>query len=186
MKYIKLQGTFEQFNYMFSTDNFEKLWDQINLDLYNKKDILNITLPLSIISISTIQTSINLINGLRNIYSKDKQWILFNFDIQNIEPFLDIKLLPIKYIDMLEYTWSFMLKKIDNENTFQGFTPPELDNLQTVIDYMRTGSDLPTDYVRQQRKLFYKNIIEYDQLNNKNFRAIFPDMIEFYEQCEKL
>jgi hypothetical protein len=184
---IKLQGSFDQHNYMFEDESFETLWDQLNYNLYCKKEDAKFKLPISILSISNIQHSINLIHGLRSIYSLNHQNILFEFSLDNIPSYLDIRILPIEYIDMLEHAWSFMLKKIIvEENTYNGFYAHELTSLEHIIDYMNTGKDLDSDFLLQNRRHFYQIINNYDHANNKNFCAIFPDMINFYELCSKL
>jgi len=184
---IKLQGSFDQHNYMFQDENFETMWDQLNNNLYCKKADATFILPVSILSISNLQHSINLIYGLRSIYSLNHQNILFDFSLDNIPLHMDIRILPIEYIDMLEHAWSFMLKKIIVEkNTYNGFYHHELTKLEHIIDYMNTGKDLDNDLLTKSRKYFYQIINEYDHANNKNFCAMFPDMINFYELCSKL
>lgn len=184
---ITLQGTFEQFNYLRSPINFEKLWNNINLQLFNKEQKILFILPVSILSIVSLQTSINLIYGLRSIYCDNTQLVDFKFDILDVPEYLNIKLLPLKFIDMLEYTWSFMLKKMaQSDNPITGFSPNELKELEQIIEYMQERTELDPEYCLKQQIKFFSTIQEYDLSHNKNFCSIFPDMIEYYQLCKRV
>ena len=184
---ITLQGTFDQSNYLRNCSNFEDNWNKINLQLFNKQKEITFILPVSILSIGTLQTSINLIHGLRTIYCDKTQLVHIKFDIIDIPEYLNIKLLPLKFIDMLEYTWSFMLKKMaQSDDPITGFSPNELKELEQIIEYMQDRTELTSEYRLSQQSKFFKIINEYDLANNKNFCAIFPDMIDYYELCKRV
>lgn len=184
---ITLQGTFDQSNYLRNCSNFEDNWNKINLQLFNKQKEITFILPVSILSIGTLQTSINLIHGLRNIYCDKTQLVHIKFDIIDIPEYLNIKLLPLKFIDMLEYTWSFMLKKMaQSDNPITGFSPNELKELEQIIEYMQERTELDSEYCLKQQIKFFSTIQEYDLSHNKNFCAIFPDMIEYYQLCKRV
>lgn len=184
---ITLQGTFDQSNYLRNCSNFEDNWNKINLQLFNKQKEITFILPVSILSIGTLQTSINLIHGLRNIYCDKTQLVHIKFDIIDIPEYLNIKLLPLKFIDMLEYTWSFMLKKMaQSDNPITGFSPNELKELEQIIEYMQDRTELDSEYCLKQQIKFFSTIQEYDLSHNKNFCAIFPDMIEYYQLCKRV
>lgn len=184
---IIVQGTFDQSNYLRNYSNFEDTWNKINLQLLNKQKEITFILPVSILSIGTLQTSINLIHGLRTIYCDKTQLVRIKFDIIDIPEYLNIKLLPLKFIDMLEYTWSFMLKKMaQSDNPITGFSPNELNELELIIEYMQDRTELTSDYCLSQQSKFFNIINDYDLANNKNFCAIFPDMIEYYELCKRV
>lgn len=184
---ITLQGTFEQTNYLCNTGNFEDIWNKINLQLYSDQQQISIILPVSILSIGSLQTIINLIHGLRSIYCTQAQLVHFKFDILDVPEYLNIKLLPLKFVDMLEYTWSFMLKKMaQSDNPLKGFTSDELTELEQIIEYMQERTGLQGKYCLEQQKKFFGIIKQYDQTYNKNFCAIFPDMIEYYDLCERV
>lgn len=184
---IIVQGTFDQSHYLRNYSNFEDTWNKINLQLLNKQKEITFILPVSILSIGTLQTSINLIHGLRTIYCDKTQLVCIKFDIIDIPEYLNIKLLPLKFIDMLEYTWSFMLKKMANsDNPTKGFSSGELNELEQIIEYMQDRTELDSEYCLKQQIKFFSTIQEYDLSHNKNFCAIFPDMIEYYQLCKRV
>jgi hypothetical protein len=184
---IIIQGAFDQFNYLQTDLDFPTLWDKINLQLYKDRKEIHIVVPVSILSISCIQSIINLILGLRKLYSKDKQLIIFSFTKANVPDFLDIKLLPNQYIDMLEYTWSFMVSKMAQEdNPFAGFTSLEITDLEQYIDYMQSESQYSICEQQTLQYKFYQVINDYDFACNKNFCATFPYMIDYYNLCETI
>lgn len=187
MNKIILHGTFHQHDYKFGQDHFVNLWEKLNLELCQTNSSYCIELPVSILTISTLQSSINLILGLRKIYCTNNQRVSLHFTTDNIESYYSIQLLPESYIEMLEYTWAFMLSKIQSEqDPFVGFSSSELDQLETIIEYMRQGNRLPKDYINFQYKIFYSTTIDYDKENNTNFCQIFPDLVNFFNECEKL
>ena len=184
---ITLQGTFDQSNYLTNSGKFEDIWNKINLQLFKKQKAITFILPISILSIGTLQTNINLIHGLRNIYCDKTQLVHIKFDVIGVAEYLNIKLLPLKFIDMLEYTWSFMLKKMaQSDNPITGFSPNELKELEQIIEYMQERTELDSEYCLKQQIKFFNTIQEYDLSNNKNFCSIFPDMIEYYELCKRV
>lgn len=184
---VIIQGSFNQFNYLQTDEDFEILWDRINLQLYKDRKTIHFVLPVSILSISCLQNIINLTLGLRKLYSKDKQLVDLSFTHTDVPNFLNINLLPPKYLDMLEYTWSFMVSKLAQEETpYAGFTHLEISKLEYYINYMQTESKhTPSEQKALQQK-FYKHVRDYDFTNNKNFCAIFPDMKDYFNLCKKL
>lgn len=187
MKKIILYGSFEQHDYKLGKGDFVKLWDKLNYDLYQTNENYCFELPLSILTITSLQNSINLIFGLRKIYCKNFPRIKLHFTNNYLESYYNIQLLPESFTEMLDYTWSFMLTKINTEcSSFIGFDPLELDQLENITEYMRQGILLPKEYVQEQHRLFYQNILKYDTDNNLNFCEIFPNLANFYKDCEKV
>lgn len=187
MEKITFFGAFDQFNYLQTDQDFPTLWDKINLQLYRDRKAIHFVLPVTILSISCIQSTINLILGLRKLYSKDKQLLTFSFTKANVPDFLDIKLLPNQYIDMLEYTWSFMVSKIAQEdNPFAGFTSVEITDLEQYINHMQSESQYSIKEKQTLQCKFYQSVKDYDFACNKNFCATFPYMIDYYNLCETI
>ena len=78
-----------------------------------------------------------------------------------------------------------MLKKLEtSEHPFKGFKDYELQRLQRVIDWMKEGSKLDPSYVKIQKSNFYKFFNEHDRRRNTNFQLTFPEMLEFWKDCQ--
>lgn len=187
MNNITFFGTFEQHNYISGKDIFVVLWDKLNFNLYKNDTDYLIEIPVSILTITTLQSSVNLVLGLRTIYSKNRQRINLHFTTDNIESYYNIQLLPESFVDLLEYTWAFMLSKMaDESKPYAGFNSHELTQLELIIEYMKQGNNLSIDYLETQRKLFYQNILQIDKNQNSNFCEIFPYLLDFYKECKKI
>ena len=178
-----LCGTFLQYQFLTGED-FQKYWDEVNDLLAVKNEIINFCIPISILTIYNIQTFINLIHGLRNLYSINEQKVQFYFDLSNTPGYLDIRMLDKNIIEPLEYTWAFMVKKLQlEENDYKNFTSQEITTLEKLIEYVKNST-------------FEKNIQNFDEfvefvrvkekLLNCNFFAVFPELIEFYNQSQNI
>lgn len=184
---IKFVGTFDQTKYLDSTINFKNLWENINLLLVDLPDRFSIrfNIVVNIFTLSVIHDTINLIYGLRTLYSTNTQRIHLNFIIDLTET-LDIQIVPDLYTDLLESAWAFMMKKIVTpEEPFKGFYDYELSELDSIIDYMKKGQNLDKEYVIQRQIEFFNYIENWDKKNNTNFIATYPALVDFFELCER-
>ena len=79
-----------------------------------------------------------------------------------------------------------MLKNAESEfeNPLHGFKDYEVQRIQRVIDYMQEGCKLDPEYVKIQRANFYRFFNEHDKRRGTDFVKTFPEMIDFYKQCE--
>jgi len=70
------------------------------------------------------------------------------------------------------------------EKPFKGFKDYELQRLQRVIDWMNEGRNLDPKYVTMQQADFYRFFNEHDKRRSTDFLKTFPEMSEFWRQCE--
>ena len=137
------------------------------------------------LSVTSFRGLMSSILGLREIYSKTYQRVWFDTPILRKPEWQSLQLLPESYADELEMAWSFMLKKLETpDNLFHGFKDYELQRLQRVIDWMKEVSKLDPDYVKMHKANFFKFFFEHDKRRNTNFENTFPEMIDFWKDCQ--
>jgi hypothetical protein len=125
------------------------------------------------------------IYGLRQIYSETYQRVWFDTPILRNPSWLSVQILPESYVDPLEKIWAFMLAKIETPETmYKGFKDYELQRLQRVIDWMQESKKLDSNYIKMQRADFFRFFTEHDKRRSTNFTKTFPEMIDFWRDCE--
>jgi organic radical activating enzyme len=188
MQYVSLDAMFYKAEYARHGLNFERLWDNVNrfLNEVPNRSSLTFIITMNTLNVTGLHELINGILGLRSIYSKTYQRVWFDTPILRKPEWQDIRLLPESYQDSLEEVWAFMMKNINDnkENINHGFKDYELQRLQRVIDYMAEGCKLDHGYVKMQQANFYRFFSEHDLRRNTGFLRTFPEMYDFWKQCE--
>ena len=188
MQYVSLDCMFERAEYGRYGMNFERVWENVNrfLNEIPTRSSLTFIITMNTLNITGFHEIINAINGLRIIYNKDYQRVWFDTPILRQPAWQNIQILPELYVDYLEETWAFMMKNINEnkENKLHGFKDYELNRLQRVIDYMREGCKLDSEYVKMQQANFYRFFLEHDRRRGTDFLKTFPEMKEFWATCK--
>jgi len=188
MQYVSLDAMFFKAEYARHGLNFERLWDNVNrfLNEVPNRSSLTFIITMNVLNVTGLHELINGILGLRQIYSKTYQRVWFDTPILRKPEWQDIRLLPESYQEPLEETWAFMMKNINENknNPNHGFKDYELHRLQRVIDYMKEGCKLDPEYVKLQQANFYRFFSEHDKRRNTGFQRTFPEMYDFWKQCE--
>jgi organic radical activating enzyme len=188
MQYVSLDCMFERAEYGRYGMNFERVWENVNrfLNEIPTRSSLTFIITMNTLNITGFHEIINAINGLRIIYNKDYQRVWFDTPILRQPAWQNIQILPELYVDYLEETWAFMMKNINEnkENKLHGFKDYELNRLQRVIDYMREGCKLDSEYVKMQQANFYRFFSEHDRRRGTDFLKTFPEMKEFWATCK--
>lgn len=188
MQYVSLDCTHARAEYGRHGLDFHRLWDNVNSFLTEvpTRSSLTFIVTMNTLNVTDIDNLILLIQGLRRLYSKTYQRIWFDTPILRQPEWQNIQLLPASYVDKLEVVWAHMLKNLESEfeNPLHGFKDYEVQRMQRVIDYMQEGCKLDPEYVKIQRANFYRFFNEHDKRRGTDFVKTFPEMIDFYKQCE--
>jgi organic radical activating enzyme len=188
MQYVSLDATFAKAEYSRHGLDFQRLWDNVNrfLNEVPNRSSLTFIITMNNLNVTGVGDLITAIHGLRQIYSETYQRVWFDTPMLRTPSWQSLQLLPESYTDQLEMIWSFMLKKIsDNQdNPLHGFKDYEIHRMQRVIDWMREGSKLDAEYVTIQKANFYKFFNEHDRRRGTNFILAFPEMIDFWKECK--
>jgi organic radical activating enzyme len=188
MQYVSLDCMFERAEYGRYGMNFERVWENVNrfLNEVPTRSSLTFIITMNTLNVTGFHEIMNAVYGLRMIYNKDYQRVWFDTPILRQPAWQNIQILPELYMDYLEEPWAFMMKNINEnkENKLHGFKDYELNRLQRVIDYMREGCKLDSEYVKMQQANFYRFFSEHDRRRGTDFLKTFPEMTEFWTTCK--
>jgi len=187
MQYVSLDAWSTQAEYIRHGLDFPLLWDRVNQFLTEipGRNSITFIVTMNNLSVTTLDALFAGILGLRHIYSTTYQRIWFDTPVLRTPTWQSLQILPESYVDKLEHLWAWMLKQQETEATrFKGFKDYEIARLDRDIAWMRGGQQLDPAYLRQQQADFYRFFAEHDRRRGTDFLATFPDMSEFWRQCQ--
>ena len=187
MQYVSLDCVGPRAEYGRHGLDFNRLWDNVNRFLTEvpNRSSLTFIITMNALNVTGVRELFNAILGLREIYSKTYQRVWFDTPILRQPTHQSLQLLPEMYSDLLEESWVFIMKNLETpERPFKGFKDYELHRLQRVIDWMNEGRNLDPKYVTMQQADFYRFFNEHDKRRGTDFLKTFPEMSEFWRQCE--
>jgi organic radical activating enzyme len=188
MQYVSLDAMFERAEYIRNGLNFPLLWDRVNqfLNEIPGRSSITFIITMNNLSVSTFEHLMTAILGLRQIYSNHYQRVWFDTPVLRTPSWQSMQLLPESYADHLEEVWVYMLKHKETEDTrFKGFKDYELSRLDRDIAWMRDGSKLNLDYVKNCKADFYRFFAEHDRRRDTDFLTTFPEMRSWWEECKR-
>ena len=149
------------------------------------RNSLTFIITMNNLSVLGIQDLLDYILELRKKHSTTYQRVWFDTPLLRSPSWQSLQILPPVYADKLERVADWMELNLEKpEKPFQGFKDYEVQRMRRDIDWMREGSKLDADYVKMQRADFYRFFNEYDKRHNTNFLNTFPQMKEFWKECE--
>jgi hypothetical protein len=84
----------------------------------------------------------------------------------------------------LEKSIEFMSQnKETRHNEFKGFSDFEISKVQRLVDWIKSENDFNKDVAL---KNFYLYFQEQDRRRNTNFLETFPELVDFWSECEHL
>ena len=187
MQYVSLDSIFEQAEYIRHGLDFNRLWHNVNRFLVEvpHRSSLTFIITMNNLSVSKFQNLMYMILGLRIAHSHTYQRVWFDTPLLRKPEWQSLQILPEVYADKLEETWAFMMKNLETpDQPFKGFKDYELQRLDRDIAWMREGSKLDPEYVKLCKANFYRFFNEHDKRRGTNFLATFPEMVEWWKQCE--
>jgi hypothetical protein len=139
---------------------------------------------MSNLNILGLKNLLESILDLRETHSHTYQRVWFDTPILRTPTWQSLQILPAVYTNRLQDIVDWMTTKLETpEHPFQGFKDYEVQRLQRVVDWMREGSKLSTEYAILQRADFYRFFNEHDKRRNTDFMKTFPEMREFWDEC---
>jgi hypothetical protein len=187
MQYVSLDSVFEQAEYIRNGLDFNRLWHNVNRFLVEVpyRSSLTFIITMNNLSVPKFQNFMYMILGLRMAHSQTYQRVWFDTPLLRKPDWQSLQILPEIYADKLEETWAFMMKNLETpDDPFKGFKDYELQRLDRDIAWMREGSNLDPEYVKLCKANFYRFFNEYDKRHEKNFLTTFPEMAEWWRECE--
>ena len=187
MQYVSLDAWGDQAEYIRHGLDFNLLWDRVNeflTDIPGRNSITFI-ITMNNLSVTSLGNLMAGILGLRQIYSTTYQRVWFDTPVLRTPTWQSLQLLPESYSTRLEELWIWMMKNLEKESDpYHGFKDYELARLDRDIAWMRDGQKLDPSYVQRNKADFYRFFSEHDQRRGTNFLTTFPEMSEWWKECE--
>lgn len=187
MQYVSLDAWGPQAEYIRNGLDFSLLWDRVNQFLTEipGRNSITFIVTMNNLSVSTLDSLFAGILGLRHIYSTTYQRVWFDTPVLRTPSWQSLQLLSESYVNRLEMLWVWMLKQQETSDApFKGFKDYEIARLDRDITWMRDGQKLDPAYINQNKADFHRFFSEHDRRRNTNFLQAFPDMSQWWAECE--
>lgn len=167
------------------------LWER-NLDTYLTKtgQPISFMITFNILSVTTFKELLKKILDWRekyNQYNKTDKPQMVRFDTPYLKEPLqyDMNILPKdQFMMYMEDSLQFMKDNLD-DNNLSKFTTVEYEKFRRVVDYMR-NTVYTEETIEEGKKDFYNWFNELDIRRGTNFLKTFPELANFYSECEML
>ena len=188
MQYVSLDsGKPRHAEYIRHRLNFARMTDNVNrfLTQIPYRNSLTFIITMNNLSVLGLQRQLEWILDLRSIHSKTYQRVWFDTPLLRQPAWQSLQILPEVYVGVLERVADWMELHLETpEDPFHGFKDYEVQRMRRDIDWMKEGRNLDTGYVKLQRADFYRFFNEHDKRRGTNFLTTFPEMREFWKECE--
>ena len=188
MQYVSLDsGRKEHAEYIRHGMNFGRVAYNVEqfLTQIPYRNSLTFIITMNNLSVLGLQSQLEWILALRRQHSTTYQRVWFDTPLLRQPAWQSLQILPPVYIGVLERVADWMELNLETaEEPFHGFKDYEVQRMRRDIDWMREGRNLDTGYVKLQRADFYRFFNEHDKRRQTNFLETFPEMREFWKECE--
>ena len=187
MQYVSLDSWSKQAEYIRHGMDFWKVIKRADhfLEEIPSRNSLTFIITMSNLNILGLKRLLELILDLRKSYSRTYQRVWFDTPILRQPTWQSLQILPPVYTKRLQDIVDWMKSNLETEEKpFCGFKDYEVHRMQRVLDWMREGSKLSTEYVKLQRADFYRFFNEHDKRRGTEFLNTFPEMREFWDECK--
>ena len=187
MQYVSLDAWMEPAEYIRNGLDFNLLWHRVNQFLTEipGRNSITFIITMNNLSVTTLQSLITGILGLRHIYSTTYQRVWFDTPVLRTPEWQSLQILPESYVAQLEQVKAWMLENLETEDhRFHGFKDYEVARMDRDIAWMRAGQALDPEYIARNRADFYRFFSEHDRRRGTDFLHTFPEMAQFWAECE--
>jgi organic radical activating enzyme len=181
----------EQAEYIRHGLEFNKFWDNINKILTQCKRVnLTFMTTYNALSVPNFDKLIHGVYDLKREYaSPDRYWnsaVFLDSSYLRFPHHQTVQVLPMEFANnvyrntqLVEYyaTPSFDRRLI-------GYSDIEVQKIKRIYDWMLSDKD--PQVVEKQRKDFYKFFSEHDRRRGTDFKKVYPELADFYENCKAL
>ena len=188
MQYVSIDsGDPDHAEYIRGGLDYRKLWKNVYLYLneVTQRNSLTFIITMNNLSVLGLQRKLEWILSLRSQYSETYQKIWFDTPLLRQPTWQSLQILPTAYIRIMENIADWMeLNMVTDDNPYVGFKDFEVQRMRRDIDWMKKGQELPEDYIKLQRADFWRFFQEHDKRRQTNFLKTFPQMKDFWQECE--
>jgi organic radical activating enzyme len=188
MQFVSLDsGKYQHAEYIRHGLNFHRMQNNVHrfLGEIPYRNSLTFIITMNNLSVLGLQQQLAWILALRKSYSTTYQRVWFDTPLLRRPEWQSLQILPPVYVSMLERTADWMESNLERpEDPFHGFKDYEVQRMRRDIDWMKEGRNLDPEYVTLQRANFYRFFNEHDKRRKTDFIETFPQMREFWNECE--
>jgi organic radical activating enzyme len=171
--YTSIDTWGKQAEYIRYPMNFDKFWDNCHKVLSKCwASKLHFMCTFNILSLPKFGKLLLEIEKLKKQYGDEK--VIFVTEFLRYPGHMSIKLLSEEWISVFENYIKSTSK----------FTDYEIEKLNRIVDYMKASSD--ESWKEKMKKNFVIYFTEYDRRRKTNFKEVFPELIDFWEHCERI
>tara|TARA_R110000823_G_scaffold101636_8_gene218335 strand:+ start:979 stop:2358 length:1380 start_codon:yes stop_codon:yes gene_type:complete len=185
MQFVSIDAFGPKAEYIRNGLDFNRFWDNVNRYLTDvpTRNSITFIITMNNLSITSLRDLLNAIYGLREIYSDTYQRVWFDVPLLYEPTWQSLQILPESYQNILKDTIEYCEGRGEEVcEGFTGFKDYELNKLKRDWAWMKQPLD-PKD--KSQRLAdFYKFFSEHDRRRNTTFLETFPEMKEFWYECE--
>jgi organic radical activating enzyme len=188
MQYVSVDsGIAHHAEYIRNGLNFDRMYKNCHTYLHEVpyRNSLTFIITMNNLSVLGLQSMLENILSMREIHSSTYQRVWFDTPLLRQPAWQSLQILPPVYAQHLERVADWMELNLETpDKPFRGFKDYEVQRMRRDIDWMKEGCNLDPNYVKLQRADFYRFFNEHDKRRNTNFLQTFPQMKEFWEECE--
>lgn len=152
------------------------------LDEISGRNSLTFIITMNNLSVLGLKKLLETILDLRRSHSHTYQRVWFDTPVLRQPAWQSLQILPESYAAILERTADWMELNIETTaDPFHGFKDFEVQRLRRDIAWMRLGQQHDHS---QTKADFYKFFSEHDRRRNTNFLGVFPQMQQWWRECE--
>lgn len=146
------------------------------------RNSLTFIITMNNLSVLGLQKLLEFVLDLRRAHSTTYQRVWFDTPVLRQPAWQSLQILPESHAAILERTADWMeLNMATTEDPMQGFRDFEVQRLRRDIAWMRKGQQ--QDWA-QEKADFYRFFSEHDRRRSTNFLSVFPQMKQWWSECE--
>lgn len=183
MLYCSLDSWGHQAEYIRNGMEFQTLYDNITLFLKESdRHSLTFIITFNVLSYTGIFEMFKNILQLRKQFNTTRQLVWFDIPQLQYPDWLNAQLMPHMVRELYKCINFMKANKETAKNPFTGFKDFEISKIQRLIDWVNSPKNFNENLARKNFAAF---IDEYDKRNMTNFKEVFPELTQFYDECKQ-
>lgn len=186
MLFCSLDTWGPQAEYIRTGLHFDTLYKNITQYLReSEKHSLTFIVTCNILCLPNWMTYFENILKLRQEYSTDRQLVWFDTPMLTDPKWMSLKLASKEMLQPLLNSIEFMEQNKETvSNRYKGFKDYEIDKVRRLYDW--AVEPLSPEEERLHKRNFIMHFREHDKRRGTNLKEMFPEMIDFIQDCEGL
>ncbi len=183
----------EQAEYIRNGLEFNRFWDNLNKVLSSlDRAVVTIMSTYNALSVPNYRPLIHNVYDLKQQYfSEDRYWssaVFLDSSYLRFPQHQTVQVLPdiwnqeiIKQAQLVDYY--SVLWGAEYQNKMPGYSDVEIQKIKRIYDWKTATWEGKEEQVLQQRYNFGKMFQEHDKRRGTDFRKVFPELADFYNDC---